>query len=61
MLNPGNKVKRLDRSVGGIWFYQDSLAKTGQEHIVSLLLLDLLHLIRARAQSNADELVIENF
>jgi hypothetical protein len=35
------------------------LAKTGQKHIASLLLFALLHLIRACAALNADELMIE--
>jgi hypothetical protein len=35
------------------------LAKTGQAHIVDLLLFDLLHLMGACAELNADELMIE--
>ena len=57
MFNPYNKVKRMGRLIGSTRFYQDPLAKAVQEHIVSLLLFALLHLIRSCAELNADELI----
>jgi hypothetical protein len=48
-------VKRMDRLIGSTRFYQGPLAKAGQEHMMGLLLFDLLHLIRAHAELNADD------